>query len=161
MRDQDMLACTMMTMNHSPGVVSIGYEGRTAEELVEAVVEAGVDVLVDVRLTPISRKPGLSKTKLAAALNEAGVEYLHLRSLGNPRDNRDPFWTGRVAEGVKHFRTLMAAPGPAASLDELAALVASRRVAVLCFERDHEMCHRQVVTDSIATRAPDTEVVFA
>lgn len=153
--------CTISTMSHSPGVVSIGYEGRTADELIASVVAAGVDVLVDVRLNPISRKPGLSKTKLAAALHEAGVDYLHLRTLGNPRENRDPFWSGRVAEGVQHFRTLMTAPEPTASLDELALLAQSRRVAVLCFERDHDKCHRQVVTDNISSRIPDTEVVFA
>lgn len=151
----------MRTMSHNPGVVSIGYEGRTAAELIAAVVAAGVDVLIDVRLNPISRKPGLSKTKLAAALNDAGVEYLHVRTLGNPRENRDPFSTGRVAEGVRHFRTLMTAPEPTASLEELALLARSSRVAVLCFERDHDKCHRQVVTDNIKTRVPDAEVVLA
>ena len=150
----------MGTVSHSPGVVSIGYEGRTAVELVAAVVAADVDVLVDVRLNPISRKPGLSKTKLAAALREVDVDYLHLRTLGNPPENRDPFWTGRVAEGVEYFRNLMTAPGPTASLDELALLAQSSRVAVLCFERDHDKCHRQVVTDNISTRVPATEIVF-
>lgn len=148
-------------MSHSPSVLSVGYEGRSAEELITLVVEAGVDVVVDVRLNPISRKPGLSKTRLAAALNNAGVEYLHLRALGNPRENRDPFWNGRVAEGVQYFQALMAAPGPSASLDELATLAQTHRVAVMCFERDHDMCHRQVVTDNIATRVPDAEVVRA
>lgn len=151
----------MRTMSHSPSVLSVGYEGRSADELITLVVEAGVDVVVDVRLNPISRKPGLSKTRLAAALNNAGVEYLHLRALGNPRENRDPFWHGRVAEGVQYFQALMAAPGPSASLDELATLAQTHRVAVMCFERDHDMCHRQVVTDNIATRVPDAEVVRA
>lgn len=148
-------------MSPSPSVLSVGYEGRSADELITLVVEAGVDVVVDVRLNPISRKPGLSKTRLAAALNNAGVEYLHLRALGNPRENRDPFWNGRVAEGVQYFQALMAAPGPSASLDELATLAQTHRVAVMCFERDHDMCHRQVVTDNIATRVPDAEVVRA
>ncbi|PPJ18215.1 hypothetical protein C5E45_10195 [Nocardia nova] len=43
------------------------------------LAEAGVATVVDVRLTPISRKPGLSKTKLSAALAEAGIRYVHLR----------------------------------------------------------------------------------
>ncbi|MDR1430587.1 MAG: DUF488 domain-containing protein, partial [Propionibacteriaceae bacterium] len=50
--------------------------------------------LVDVRQTPISRKRGLSKTALGAALSEAGIDYIHLRELGNPRDNRDGYRQG-------------------------------------------------------------------
>lgn len=70
-------------------LVTVGYEGRTAGELVVTLAEAGVDVLVDVRLTPLSRKPGLSKRQLADALAAAGVEYVHLPALGNPKDNRE------------------------------------------------------------------------
>ncbi|WP_258081414.1 DUF488 domain-containing protein [Nocardia nova] len=58
---------------------TVGYEGRRADELVMLLAEAGVATVVDVRLTPISRKPGLSKTKLSAALAEAGIRYVHLR----------------------------------------------------------------------------------
>lgn len=55
-------------------VVSIGYEGKTVAQL----LAQDVKVLVDVRLTPLSRKPGLSKTKLAEALRAAGIDYLAL-----------------------------------------------------------------------------------
>lgn len=50
-------------------LVSIGYEGKAAGDLVAQLLNRGVRVLVDVRLTPLSRKPGLSKTKLSAALS--------------------------------------------------------------------------------------------
>lgn len=48
-------------------LVSIGYEGRTVGDLVAQLLEQDVQVLVDVHLTPLSRKPGLSKAKLAEA----------------------------------------------------------------------------------------------
>jgi uncharacterized protein (DUF488 family) len=145
----------------SVGLVSVGYEGRTARDLVELLVGAGVDLVADVRLTPMSRKPGLSKTKLGRALAEAGVEYVHLRALGNPKENREPFWTGRVAAGVRAFRELMQDPVCSATLDELTELARTRRVAVLCFERDHDRCHRQVVTDEVTQRSDDLAVTFA
>ena len=44
----------------------------------------GVTRLVDVRLTPISRKPGLSKTALGRELAAVGMVYEHRRELGNP-----------------------------------------------------------------------------
>lgn len=40
-----------------PGLVSVGYEGRTIEDLVEVLVAQNVQVVADVRLTPLSRKP--------------------------------------------------------------------------------------------------------
>ncbi len=47
-------------------VVSIGYEGRDVEELLTSLQRHRVGILVDVRLTPLSRKPGPSKKGLAA-----------------------------------------------------------------------------------------------
>ena len=65
--------------------MSIGYEGKTVDDLVAQLLEQGVPVLVDVRLTPPSRKPGLSKTKLSEALAAVGIGYVHHRALGNPK----------------------------------------------------------------------------
>ena len=55
-------------------LVSIGYEGKTVDDLVARLLEQDVQVLVDVRLTPLSRKPGLSKTKLSEALAAQGMK---------------------------------------------------------------------------------------
>jgi uncharacterized protein (DUF488 family) len=69
-------------------LLTVGYEGRTAEELMGVLTDADMNVLADVRLTPLSRKPGMSKRQLADALTAVGVEYLHLPALGNPRAGR-------------------------------------------------------------------------
>ncbi|HEX8508590.1 MAG TPA: DUF488 domain-containing protein [Propionibacteriaceae bacterium] len=69
-------------------LISVGYEGRDVEGLVASLTQQRVAVLVDVRLTPLSRKPGLSKKRLASTLAEHGIDYLHLPALGNPKDNR-------------------------------------------------------------------------
>ena len=68
--------------------MSVGYEGRSVDELVDALVEAGVSVLVDVRENAISRKRGLSKRLLAEKLEARGITYVHEPTLGNPRDNQ-------------------------------------------------------------------------
>lgn len=123
----------------------LGYERRTAGELVERLRLAGVTELVDVRLTPISRKPGLSKTRLAAALDEAGIAYRHERRLGNPADNREPFRRGDITTGVAVY-TARLHDDAAAAVERLLADATRRTVAVLCIERDERRCHRQVLT---------------
>ncbi|MFE5214053.1 MULTISPECIES: DUF488 domain-containing protein [unclassified Streptomyces] len=73
----------------------------------EQLLARNVRTVADVRLTPLSRKPGFSKTKLTGALAEAGIGYRHLRALGNPKENRPPFWEGRATEGRAVFRSML------------------------------------------------------
>lgn len=135
-------------------VVTVGYEGRTAEQLVQAVAEDRVDVLVDVRLTPSSRKPGLSKGKLSAALAQAGVKYLHLRALGNPRDNRAGYRSGDPSS-QRRYAEVLHDEAAAEALEQLEGLVSGARVALLCFERESSACHRQAIADELCRRRPD------
>lgn len=134
------------------GLVSIGYEGRTASELIQLVADLRVQTLVDVRLTPLSRKPGLSKTRLGDALTQVGIGYVHLPALGNPKDNREPFHNGATETGCIRFSALLAKPTAVAAMDQLEALARDGLTAVLCFERDHARCHRQVIVDELAVR---------
>lgn len=138
------------------GIVSVGYEGRSIDDFVAELVRAGVQTVADVRLNAISRKSGFSKTRLREALAAAGISYRHMRSLGNAKENREPFWDGRVDEGRRTFRAALQAPEAESSLEELSALVLDQVVAVLCFESDVEKCHRKVIIDEVvaATEVP-------
>lgn len=69
-------------------IYSVGYEGLTPEALVERLTGARITTVFDVRLNPISRKPGFSRRRLEATLAEAGIEYVHEKALGNPVENR-------------------------------------------------------------------------
>lgn len=143
------------------GMVSIGYEGRTSEALVEILIALEVRTLVDVRMTPLSRKPGLSKRALSAELGQRSIRYVHLGALGNPPGNREPFRTGAVQQGCIVFSGLLAAPAAVAAMDQLEALARDERTAVLCFEREHESCHRQVIVAAIQRRLGVPAVIQA
>ncbi|MGV9254375.1 DUF488 domain-containing protein [Streptomyces sp. NPDC003697] len=137
----------------APRLLTIGYEGRSVDELITKVRAASVTVLVDVRLTPLSRKPGLSKRRLAAALDEAGIAYAHLSALGNPQDNRAPLRDGDP-RGRERFRARLRSEAAASALEQVAALLRTERVALLCFEREHTRCHRDLVAEALVRRAP-------
>jgi uncharacterized protein (DUF488 family) len=136
-----------------PGPWSAGYEGRDIDSFVASLLGSRIDVVADVRLTPISRKKGFSKTRLGQALAEAGIEYTHLRGLGNPKENRAPFWDGRLDVGRARFRDVLRSEEAQADLDRLAEHAQQSRVAVLCFEKDESRCHRQVVLETVCKRA--------
>jgi uncharacterized protein (DUF488 family) len=136
-------------------VATIGYEGRDVDDLVAALRAAGVALVVDVRQTPLSHKRGLSKRALAAALAEAGLGYEHLGGLGNPRDNREAFRAGEPAARRRYARRLDREG--AADLARLRSLVADDPVALLCVERDHQVCHRPAITERL--RHDDPRIV--
>ena len=140
-------------------VWTIGYERLLPPELVAELQAAGVERLIDVRHRPQSRRPGMSKTRLAQTLGEHGIAYEHRKALGTPPDIRWLFKHGRVAEGAPAFREHVertAAP----ELDRLAAeLERGPRTALLCLEADPAVCHRRVVTEALRARRPGLEVV--
>jgi uncharacterized protein (DUF488 family) len=144
-------------MSRSP-LVSLGYEGRTVEELIDNLRRESVTVLVDVRLTPLSRKPGMSKSRLAATLDAVSIRYLHLRALGNPKENRASFRAGDAASRA-YFRKLLKGAKGAEALRHVAELLDGETVALLCFERDHMTCHRHVVAEELRRAKPSVSLV--
>ena len=112
-------------------IYSVGYEGLEVRGLIEHFSSAGVELVVDVRLNPVSRKPGRSKRSLKAELESAGIEYQHEPSLGNPPDNRISFRPGNGEEGRQRMREIVA-NGSSAALQRLVDESIDRRVAVLC-----------------------------
>jgi uncharacterized protein (DUF488 family) len=136
-------------------IATIGYEAATVPSFLDALQSAGVDLLVDVRAVASSRRPGFAKTRLAASVQEAGIEYLHLRGLGTPADGRAAARAGRYDELRAIYLEHLATPGAAAELETLADLVRSgRRVCLLCLEADPAHCHRSLVAGALAARLP-------
>lgn len=142
-----------------PTVWTIGYERLLAPELVAELQAAGIERVIDVRFRPQSRRPGMSKTRLAELLGDHGIIYEHRRALGTPADLRRLFHSGRVAEAAAAYRRHVEATAPDA-LDELAAeLGHGPSTALLCLEAEPSGCHRRVVTDALRERRADLRVV--
>ena len=109
----------------TPTVFTIGYENATVAGFQDALRDAKIDLLVDVRAVASSRRPGFAKTALAANSNAAGAEYLHLRALGTPAEGRAEARAGRPEAMKKIFRTQLATD-------------------------DAQVCHRSIVAAEVA-----------
>lgn len=110
---------------------------------------AGVELLLDVRAVPLSRKPGFSKRQLAAGLDEQGIAYVHLQALGTPKPGRDAVRAGHPERMEPIFREHMTSDRSQAELAQAKELVRERRVCLLCFEQDPMTCHRRFVAEMI------------
>jgi uncharacterized protein (DUF488 family) len=129
-------------------VFTIGYEGATMTEFLSALKAAGVERVIDVRALPLSRRPGFSKSPLAASLKEAGMEYVHLKALGTPKRGRDAAKKGDVATLEEVYAGQLELPEAQAQAAQMLALAAEKPSALLCFERDPAHCHRTLLLEA-------------
>ena len=132
---------------------TIGYEQTPSRAVLDELERAGVKLLVDVRAIASSRRPGFSKTQLAAGLDERGISYLHLRGLGTPKNGREAARSGDMKALTKIYSAHLKTPQAKEEMDELASLVMKAGpVCILCYERDHKDCHRKFIAEIIEDR---------
>lgn len=132
-------------------ICTIGYQGKAISDFVQELVMSGVEVLIDVRRRPLSRKRGFSKTSLRNALAEQGIDYFHAPNLGMPvelfqyRNDKD---NGPILR--EYGRRL---PSQSAEIVRVIEVSKHRRSCLLCFEADQHQCHRGVLADEIFREA--------
>lgn len=129
---------------------TIGYEGSDAERLIGTLVNVGIEVLADVRQLPLSRKKGLSKTPLTLALENAGIEYMHFRDLGDPKAGRDAARSGDYEKFEQVYRSHLDSHDAQVALQNLLKVAKTRTTCMLCFERCADLCHRSYIADEAA-----------
>lgn len=138
---------------------TIGYEKLSPQSLAAELRAAGVRRVLDVRLRPQSRKPGMSKTKLGLLLGDRGIAYEHRRALGTPLEIRGLYRSGHLEEAAAAYRAHVEAHA-SAELDALAAeLDAGPPTALLCLEAEPRGCHRRVVAEALTERRPRLRVI--
>lgn len=138
---------------------TIGYEKLSPDSLAAELRAAGVRRVLDVRLRPQSRKPGMSKTKLGLLLGDRGIAYEHRRALGTPLAIRGLYRSGHLEEAAAAYRAHVEAHA-SAELDALAAeLDAGPPTALLCLEAEPRGCHRRVVAEALTERRPRLRVI--
>ena len=104
-------------MAAAPVAYTIGYEGWGLDDFVAHLREQRVEVLIDIREKPASRKPGFSKTPLREALEEAGIEYVHVKALGSPSTIRYEYKNGGDKETFfKAYRVYLKPSSPTSVL---------------------------------------------
>jgi uncharacterized protein (DUF488 family) len=140
-------------------VWTVGHSTRSGEEFIQILRAQGVEVLVDVRTFPGSRRyPQFNREALSETLKESGIEYRHEPRLGGRRkarpDSRNSAWRNEQFRGyADHMETEEFKNG----VRELLELASSKRVAIMCAEAVWWRCHRSLISDYL--KAEGHEVV--
>lgn len=132
-------------------IYTIGYEGLSTDQFANLLTRYKINILVDVRELPLSRKKGFSKKALDNLTESVGIGYKHIRELGAPKPVRDRLknggsWTVYKRDFLKHLEK------NEESLIKLADLAHHVNCALLCFEADFNFCHRTIVANNVAER---------
>lgn len=133
---------------------TVGHSTRPIDEFLALLVEHRIARVVDVRTIPRSRhNPQFNQDALPPALERAGVVYTHLPALGGLRHARkDSLNTAWKNVSFRGFADYMATPEFDRALEELIAVAAVERVAIVCAEAVPWRCHRSLIADALTAR---------
>ncbi len=131
---------------------TIGHSTRAQGALIGLLTEAGVELLIDVRSYPRSRRnPQFDAEALAAALGEAGIGYAHLKALGGRRGPaKDAAHSPNAAwreAGFRNYADYALTPAFRTGLADLRAAARARPTAIMCAEAVWWRCHRRIIAD--------------
>ncbi|MDA2933381.1 DUF488 domain-containing protein [Acidobacteria bacterium AH-259-D05] len=131
---------------------TIGYQGRSVDQVINLLLKSGIRTLIDVRYKPTSRKPGLSKSGLKKACEESDIEYFHERDLGTPPEMMDHVRSGAGYDDniFAEYRKYLLSKEK--SLQTVLRHLEEDLACLLCYEEDANNCHRKVVAEELAGR---------
>ena len=124
-------------------LATIGYQGRSLETFQTLLTGVGVTVLCDVRRNAVSRVRGFSKSALAKGCQSVGIRYEHLPALGISSDRRRGLKTSADTQRLLAEYDCVDLPQRQEELAQIKAWISSGEVVALaCYERDADNCHR-------------------
>lgn len=123
-------------------IYTIGYEGKSIDRFLNALLQTGIRRLVDVRNNPVSRKWGFSRTSLFDLCTKIDIEYIHMPELGIQSQRRRYLKTSddyrRLLDEYEHYDI----PNQMEAVIRLRRMMEERASALVCMEADPSMCHR-------------------
>ena len=134
-----------------PGLCTIGYEGRTLEDFLNRLFQNSVTLLCDVRRNPLSRKYGFSKGTLSNACKSLDIRYEHIPELGIESKVRQSLNCQADYDALFDAYESESLPQQTSALAKIQHWIDDgQRVALTCFEKLPQQCHRHCVAEAVA-----------
>jgi len=138
------------------GIVTVGYEGKSIDLFIYDLIKNKVGILIDVRKNAYSMKFGFSKSNLSKYLGNIGIEYIHIPELGIESKDR---------KGLRNYEDYQILfekyanqlEDKTANLEKIKSLGNENKIALMCFERSANYCHRGVIADRLRGEGVEVE----
>lgn len=129
---------------------TIGYEGKSLEQYIVALLQHDIKVLCDVRKNAYSQKFGFSKSQLEKACEVVDISYIHLPDLGIISEKRKELKSQEDYDILFEEYETMVLNGSRNDLNKLYNLIQKYdRIALTCFEKDPGQCHRSRIANKL------------
>ena len=135
-------------------LLTIGHSNHEPEKFITMLKANDVELLVDVRRYPGSRRvPWTNSKSLEQRLEAAGIAYLHLEALGGRRrpEPGSPNNGWRVSQ-FQGYADHMRSTEFREALSRLEEKATTQRSAVMCAEAQWWRCHRRLIADAMTVR---------
>jgi uncharacterized protein (DUF488 family) len=136
-----------------PILFTIGYEGLTIDAFLNKLIAYNINVVVDIRNNPQSMKYGFSKKSFKQYVEKTGMKYIHIPELGIPSTMRKGLGKNISHESLFRKYEAELLPSHEEAQKNLLNLIATHsRIILVCFEADHNFCHRNTLVEHIRKR---------
>ncbi len=139
----------MKKSSQNETVWTIGHSTRTLEGLIEMLHSFQIEMVVDIRSYPGSRRyPQFNKEALKISLPKNNIQYIHLKELGGRRkvnpDSKNTAWRHIAFRGYADY---METDAFKEGIKDLEAIALQQSTAYMCSEAVWWRCHRSMVSD--------------
>jgi hypothetical protein len=141
-----------------PAVYTAGYEGKSVDAFLDDLLKNGIQVVIDVRANPVSRKYGFSGVRLGEICKKLGLEYRHEPALGIPSAERAGLGGFASYQRLLERYERVTLPERSADVHRVGQLMRQKASVLLCVERDVRCCHRSRLANAVA-KATGMEVI--
>ncbi len=128
-------------------IYTIGHGTRPLESFIGILKAHGIELLMDVRAFPSSRKfPWFGKELLEKALQKSGIQYVHYPELGGFRKGG--------------YEAFVKTNDFSSSINRLLEIIGERKAAIMCAELLWWRCHRRYIANILAERGLKVVHIF-
>jgi len=144
-------------------IFTIGHSTRSLQDFIDLIDAYGIEVVVDVRTVPRSRRnPQFNRETFPEALRAAGIGYQHVADLGGFRragpSSPNVGWRNASFRGYADY---MQTATFVASLERVIERAQSQRLVLMCAEAVPWRCHRSLIADALVVRGIRVEEIVS
>ncbi|MFO8109611.1 MAG: DUF488 domain-containing protein [Thermoplasmata archaeon] len=116
-------------------IYTVGYEGKTQDDLLKLISEKGIRHLVDVRTSTGSQRSEFCGDALKKFLFNKGILYKHIKELGGLN--------------VEDYTERMQTEGWRQAFLDLLEFASEAPTVIMCMEKEPSKCHRRFISQKL------------
>ena len=145
-------------------VFTLGHSTRSEQEFLEILQHFGIELLVDVRALPGSRRfPHFDKESLCKTLQAQGIGYFHAKNLGGlrkavPGSSLNEAWRNK---SFRAYADYMQQADFEEGVEMLLEEARTCTLVLMCAEAVPWRCHRSLIADALLARGLHVTEIFS